>query len=311
MSAAILDALVPILLCTLRRGTQFYKQLGELVKVLHEKVDDFVRSRTKERESFVVQIETKRRLTSSVTSSTPPLVPEKPRVPPPPPIPVRSSVGYESTLSSSFSNIDLSPSPLPLSTSGHQESIITHDYPRPQARRSDPAFPPPPPYYQPPTSPQTHTSSPPVDPYADLFNTPGIPSAFSLDTSSSSRRETPIPPPQAPTTPNYSSLPQQHPPGGYYSSFPPPPAQLTTRYGQLTQPLPPPPPPQRISSPSQHGSSQYSQYQLPPPPPLPPNHPQSRGYQTGVYSSPGKNEAHAESHSQWFGQGHGQQGYGR
>ncbi|KAF8336855.1 BRO1-like domain-containing protein [Cantharellus anzutake] len=290
----------------LEKGTQYYKQLGELVSELYQKIREFVRPRTRERETIVARIETKRRLKSPPpSSSAPPLVPEKPRVPPPPGPAGQAPI--LSGLSSSFSGLGLSsPAPPrpPASAPERRQNIpttSTYSSP-PQAHYTSPILPPPPtPYNQP------NASPPSLDPYADLFNTPGISSAFSLNTSSNSQQLF-IPPPPLPPT-SHSSPPSQQTSGYYsgsYPAFPPPPSRPPAQYGQYGLPPPLPPPPPSISPPSQ-----YSQY--PPPLALQQAQPQLHSNQKEVYSSPGKNPAPTRPTSppQWYGQDHGQQGYGR
>ncbi|KDQ06193.1 hypothetical protein BOTBODRAFT_71084 [Botryobasidium botryosum FD-172 SS1] len=177
-------------------------------------------------------------------------------------------------------------------------------YPPPPPQQHRMSLPPPPPppqtgyggspspnpptqsYYPPPPASQNQaypTSPPPAtDPYADLFNLPGLSSHFST------AQPTP-PPPPPPQQQTWQSQPQRH------SSYPAPPAQQQQQqsyhspqgynYGQSPAP-PPPPPPQQSPyppPPPQHQNS-YSQQQQysntgPYPPPPPPHGQQHHQYQ--------------------------------
>lgn len=146
---------------TLEQGTQFYRDLGEMVADLRRQATSFVAGRVAEREKLVAKAETEQTKTFGPTSNRAP-----------PPLPSKSpSTGVENQ----FFLMDLNSTMKP----------------------SFPALPPPPPpggMYQ-----ANAVASPPSssEPYARLFETPGLSPQLSLGTTAPSPSSTQ---PSAPLT---------------------------------------------------------------------------------------------------------------
>ncbi|GBE83332.1 Vacuolar protein-sorting protein [Sparassis crispa] len=307
----------------LTKGLQFYNELTELTTVLKRNVQDFVSSRKVERETLASQAETQRRLSvSPPSSSVPPPLAEKPRVPPPP---ARPSLA--STLESSFASMNLRgrngptspPVPPPAATQWSSPAPQTYPSP-PNAQLPRAPYPTPPnsqparaypnpspsqgigPSYAPPR-PSIPPSQPPYqqpippDPYAALgmfgSNTGGSFSSASNTAPSSAPQPRPQ---QSPQQYSYGQqqptqyLPPQQQPQRQSSPFPRPPQQQPL-YGQpQRQSTYPPPAP---SQPPYSGA-----YQSPPPaagspfpPPPPPISYQSQ-YDVSAAPAPAQQNAY-------------------
>ncbi|KAL5514594.1 hypothetical protein ACEPAG_1910 [Sanghuangporus baumii] len=222
----------------LAKGLQFYRDLTGLCTTLKRNVKSFVAERVAERDALVAEAARKKSL-----SAAPPPLAEKPRslAPGPPP-----SVN---SLDSSFRSMNLRDSSSPPS----RPPIPPH-----AQNSSYSSLPPPPPRpsvsYSTPSPPQQQ----PLDPYANMFSTPGLPSHFlgsnapSTSSSSYDRQR---------NQPQFQQYPQQQP-----SSYAPP-----TNYGsqlQHSSPFPPPPPPVNYQQ-QQYGVSPSRSASLAQPPSLP------------------------------------------
>ncbi|THG94683.1 hypothetical protein EW145_g8096, partial [Phellinidium pouzarii] len=211
----------------LAKGLQFYHDLTDLCVTLRRNVKSFTSERSAERSALVEEAERQKRQTA------PPPLADKPRPPlPPPPSTIKG-------LDSSFSSMNLHgstspPSHLPLPSHSQRPSYSS-------------AIPPPPPSSTSYTSPPPQTQS--VDPYANMFGTPGLSSHFETNGS-------PMPPTTAPTYDqqrsysryqSFSSPPSSQPQQQQYSQYP--------NYGGQSQSSPSfPPPPAPYQQQQQYGS---------------------------------------------------------
>ncbi|KAG8966843.1 bck1-like resistance to osmotic shock [Tulasnella sp. 419] len=196
------------------KGVGFYRELADIVGQLRRSAASFVATRSSERDRLVSKAEASKRTTSSHSSAPPPPPPKKntlessfsalnfnDRQPPPP-------QSYQSWPQQHpvASGLPPPPPPAPIAaTQSRSPTSYMTSPPPPSLPPSQPSpYPPPPPNRQgtgvlppPPPPPQQYSvpygnPQPPADPYARLFDTPGLPSQFSMSSP---------PPVQSPTNP--------------------------------------------------------------------------------------------------------------
>lgn len=263
------------------KGLQFYKDLTNLTKKLHDRANTFVSARNRERESLAGRLEIETRLEGAPsTPSAGPLSPSlgsAPRVPPPPPRPLESSfasmnLGGSSAPPPMAPSTVASPPPAPNAWQQHQRTA-SNAYPPPPQQHTN-SYPPPPassgysysPYTQSPPPPP-----PPVQQQQQSYGSGGFPPPPNQQPAIGS-----APPPPDPYAGMFSS-------GGFSNQFSTAPAPPVLS-SNVSSPLPPPPQQQSWGAPYSGYQSTASGYGTQSPPPPPPA--QSYGGYTGYQSPP-------------------------